>query len=123
MDNLRKRMPKKPRVLGPFEAATPPDSSEDDAQVLANANRLKRVQQADKVRDRIPSPAMQRRLEEMAEDEQMQRDMDRAAREAPARSMGTFNPRNNYAMGGQVGSASKRADGCAERGKTKGRFV
>jgi hypothetical protein len=28
-----------------------------------------------------------------------------------------------YAAGGSVGSASKRADGCAMKGKTKGRFV
>ena len=28
-----------------------------------------------------------------------------------------------YAGGGSVGSASKRADGCAVRGKTKGRMV
>ncbi len=28
-----------------------------------------------------------------------------------------------YAKGGSVGSASKRADGCAERGKTKGRMI
>lgn len=28
-----------------------------------------------------------------------------------------------FAKGGSVGSASKRADGCAQRGKTKGRFV
>ena len=28
-----------------------------------------------------------------------------------------------YARGAKVGSASSRADGCAERGKTKGRFV
>jgi len=27
------------------------------------------------------------------------------------------------AKGGSVGSASKRADGCAQRGKTKGKFV
>lgn len=29
----------------------------------------------------------------------------------------------NYAKGGKVGSASKRADGCAERGKTKGKII
>jgi hypothetical protein len=29
----------------------------------------------------------------------------------------------NYAKGGKVSSASNRADGCAQRGKTKGRFV
>ena len=28
-----------------------------------------------------------------------------------------------YKKGGKVSSASKRADGCAQRGKTKGRFV
>jgi hypothetical protein len=28
-----------------------------------------------------------------------------------------------YAMGGKVSSASKRADGCAVKGKTKGRMV
>lgn len=28
-----------------------------------------------------------------------------------------------YSRGAKVGSASKRADGCAERGKTKGKFV
>lgn len=28
-----------------------------------------------------------------------------------------------YATGGKVSSASKRADGCATKGKTKGRFV
>ena len=29
----------------------------------------------------------------------------------------------NYKKGGNVSSASKRADGCATKGKTKGRFV
>jgi hypothetical protein len=28
-----------------------------------------------------------------------------------------------FAKGGSVGSASKRADGCAVKGKTKGKFV
>lgn len=30
---------------------------------------------------------------------------------------------STYKKGGSVSSASKRADGCAQRGKTKGRFV
>ena len=29
----------------------------------------------------------------------------------------------NFKVGGKVSSASKRADGCAVRGKTKGRIV
>ena len=28
-----------------------------------------------------------------------------------------------YAKGGSVGSASRRADGCAQRGKTKGKMI
>ena len=31
--------------------------------------------------------------------------------------------KNNYKKGGKVSSCSKRADGCAVRGKTKGRMV
>ena len=32
-------------------------------------------------------------------------------------------PKKKFAKGGSVGSASKRADGCAQRGKTKGRII
>ena len=32
-------------------------------------------------------------------------------------------PTENKAKGGKVGLASKRADGCAQRGKTRGRMV
>lgn len=31
--------------------------------------------------------------------------------------------RMQFAKGGSVGSASKRADGCAQKGKTKGKVV
>jgi hypothetical protein len=31
--------------------------------------------------------------------------------------------KNNYKKGGKVSSCSKRADGCAVKGKTKGRMV
>lgn len=31
--------------------------------------------------------------------------------------------KEGYAKGGMVGSASKRADGCAQRGKTRGKMV
>jgi hypothetical protein len=32
-------------------------------------------------------------------------------------------PSKRYAKGGSVSSASKRADGCATKGKTRGKFV
>lgn len=35
----------------------------------------------------------------------------------------TLLPRRQYAAGGKVLSASKRADGCAQRGKTRGKMV
>ena len=35
----------------------------------------------------------------------------------------SFKARKGYAKGGKVSTASKRADGCATKGKTKGRFV
>ena len=44
----------------------------------------------------------------------------RKGRVTTAKSGGTM---KSYASGGSVSSASKRADGCAVKGKTKGRFV
>jgi hypothetical protein len=35
----------------------------------------------------------------------------------------TYKPAREMKKGGKVSSASKRADGCAQRGKTKGRMV
>ena len=46
--------------------------------------------------------------------------MDRVPREA--REYESYN-QAPYKAGGKVGSAAKRADGCAKRGHTKGRFV
>ena len=40
-----------------------------------------------------------------------------------AREMKSGGRVKKYASGGSVSSASKRADGCATKGKTKGRFV
>jgi hypothetical protein len=53
------------------------------------------------------------RAREAAAEESMQRKTNRAAEEAS----------KNMAKGGKVSSASKRADGIAQRGKTKGRIV
>jgi hypothetical protein len=58
----------------------------------------------------IPKPTNFDAIEEAKLDAQDARDR------AKIKSMG-------YAKGGKVSSASKRADGCATKGKTKGRFV
>jgi hypothetical protein len=44
-------------------------------------------------------------------------------KERMAREAATGVPRQRMKKGGKVASASKRADGCAQRGKTKGRMV
>lgn len=83
--------------------------------------------------DKIPQEAMntlQDRKEEMGR--KKFEDMQRKENEAPkkgitdmynkVRDMFGVKPENKKAKGGSVGSASKRADGCAQRGKTKGVF-
>ena len=57
--------------------------------------------------------------------------VDRDMGKSEGRMKGDFNEEpdtapvapKKYAGGGSVGSASKRADGCATRGRTKGRMV
>lgn len=66
----------------------------------------------------VPTPAEESRMRAQVEDERNQRRMDDAYEQAAPRSM-----RRGFAAGGSVGSASKRADGCAQRGKTKGRMI
>jgi len=51
-------------------------------------------------------------------DEYRDDEEERIAREAAMNA-----PRQGMKKGGKVASASKRADGCAQRGKTKGRMV
>ena len=81
----------------------------------------------DYVRSKI-SPRTPRTEEEMSEltreaaralsarEAQIERDVERASAAARAKFQG-------YAKGGKVSSASSRADGCAQRGKTKGRIL
>jgi hypothetical protein len=68
-------------------------------------------------RDMTPTREQEARMRRQVEDDRMLRDMEKAY-ESSRRSMGS-----RYAQGGSVSSASKRADGCAQRGKTKGRII
>jgi len=76
----------------------------------------------------MPAPRMRRGLfgEEIPEDEYLE--MERKNKEAGFYSRfkkgGSVKKKaKNYASGGSVSSASKRADGCCQKGKTKGRMV
>ena len=67
--------------------------------------------QTDKELDEI-SPEAQAMMEQKRKDvkqEEQQKNMEKSAK--------------RYASGGKVGSASKRADRCAVKGKTRGRMV
>lgn len=54
-------------------------------------------------------------------DKKMREQMGKAYDKAREQSLGA--PEKKYAKGGSVGSASRRADGCAKKGKTRGRIV
>jgi membrane protein involved in colicin uptake len=55
-----------------------------------------------------------------AKDRQMREAAERARRQPMFKHGGAV---KKYAKGGSVSSASKRADGCATKGKTRGKFV
>jgi hypothetical protein len=69
------------------------------------------------------TPEQEARARAIVEEAKQQSAMDRAYDAAAARSMGTYKEPVKKAKGGMTGSASKRADGCAQRGKTRGRII
>jgi len=80
-----------------------PDLSPDRYDVIKNAPK-KVLEAAKEYGDKIPgiNPVVGKGIKKSAES------LEKAA---------------GYKKGGRVNSASKRADGCAQRGKTKGKFV
>lgn len=72
----------------------------------------------------VPTPEEEARMRRQVEDDKELRRMEEQYRRAAPDSMKAKGGKvKGYAQGGSVSSASKRADGCAERGKTKGRFI
>ena len=75
-----------------------------------------------------PTPEEEMRMRRQVEDEKMMEGMGRAYDRAAPESMGTMRRAKGgkvkaYASGGSVGNVSKRADGIAQRGKTKCRII
>jgi hypothetical protein len=80
-----------------------------------------RAQEKDEAKERA---AMQQAQEAEAMKKQLM--ASKARRQRPqqtAESTGGMSGYKSYAKGGKVSSASKRGDGCAVKGKTKGRMV
>ena len=50
-------------------------------------------------------------------------DSERAREDNRAKAMKSVNETGSFSKGGKISSASKRADGCAVKGKTRGRMV
>jgi hypothetical protein len=90
-----------------------------DKGMLGIAPRMiaNRAQEKDEAKDRA---AMEQAKE--AEAMQKQKMAAKVQRSSPQK-MGMEGGYKGYAKGGKVSSASKRADGCAIKGKTKGKMV
>ena len=105
---------KRPQVVGPFQAVNPP---EDLASPAPSPPPPKPVNEMS------ISPEAKRRADEEERLQKLRDESGKAAEASRRASMGTSKEPVKKAKGGMIGSASKRADGCAQRGKTKGRFI
>jgi hypothetical protein len=106
---------RKPRVIGPFEAATPP---EDVGAPPAEPPKPK-------VNELTPSPELLRKMEEEERLRELRDESGEAAERSRRASMGTLpkEPVKKEPVKKAAGGYVKAADGCAQRGKTKGRMV
>lgn len=84
---------------------------------VGRAQRAEKKAKPEPKKDTMPEWAKNER-ENRKQDELNKREAEGAAKEVK-RNMSTFGFKN----GGKVSSASARADGCAQRGKTRGKIV
>jgi hypothetical protein len=83
-----------------------------------------RAQEKDEAKERAMLQAQQAQQAEAAKKQEMTAKVRRSRpQQSDAGSTGGMGGYKSYAKGGSVSSASKRADGCAVKGKTKGRMV
>lgn len=105
----KKTPPKRPQVVGPFQGVNPPEDvgAPPAEPPKPQANEL------------TPSAETLKKAEEERKLDELRDTSGKAEAASRRASMGT----TNKAGGGMVGSASKRADGCAVKGKTRGKIV
>ena len=83
-----------------------------------------RAQEKDEGKERAMLQAQQAQQAEAAKKKEMTAKARRPRpQQSSSGSTGGMGGYKSYAKGGSVSSASKRADGCAVKGKTKGRMV
>jgi hypothetical protein len=100
---------KSAKPVGPFQAVNPPED-------VGAPPEMPMKPLTDEMK---PSPEVLRKADEEERLSRLRDESGRAENISRRSAMGTL----KRASGGSVSSASKRADGCAQRGKTKGRFV
>ena len=107
MSDAAKKAP--PKRVGPFQGVNPPEGvgAPPTPPPKPPANDMKMSEET------------VRKLEEERAANELRDTSGKAAETSRRASMGT----TNKAGGGMVGSASKRADGCAVKGKTRGKIV
>lgn len=105
---------KRPQMVGPFQGVNPPEDVGAPMPPMPSKP----------FNEFSISPEAQRRADEEERLQKLRDEAGRAAEASRRSSMGTSAKEPvKKAKGGMIGSASKRADGCAQRGKTKGRFI
>ena len=125
-DEPEKYRPHSPSTRG--GRRRPPLKQEDEVVVTTESYRKSLSPEARKRYDKEQMELKQRQERNRREDfdnraidpDTFMKKFGRKGRVTTAKSGGTM---KSYASGGSVSSASKRADGCAVKGKTKGRFV
>jgi hypothetical protein len=104
-NTAKKAPPKRPQVVGPFQGVNPPED------VGAPPAEPPKPQ----VNELTPSAETLKKVEEERKLDELRDTSGKAAETSRRASMGT----TNKAKGGYV----KAADGCAQRGKTKGKYL
>lgn len=115
-----------------LEEAKKPKKKSAEPFMVKKGGKVKKYSEGQKVKSDFPDQSAEARKKrmEMPADEYGKM-VDKTMGKSEGRMKGDFNEEpdtapkkvKKYAKGGSVSSASKRADGCAQRGKTKGRMV
>ena len=89
-------------------------------------NKNKKVIKPEDEKKRIKDMAKKERMKKILTEDMERfgpREESKPVNKKAGGKIGMGMTKNNYKKGGKVSSCSKRADGCATKGKTKGRMV
>jgi hypothetical protein len=112
----------KPKKQTPLKTGPSPfDAKLENAVTEREAQRVLRSMQAEKVADAVSkadAEKHQKAIREFVSGQRSGASLSSVGSESPMKII-----KKPYKAGGKVSSASKRADGCATKGKTRGKMV